>query len=398
MAITEESVRARFPALGRGQIYMDNAGGSQTLDTVIDSIKDYLTSTNVQLGANYPVSKQSTDMYTAAYAAGAGYINAELSEVVYGPSTTELFRVLSFALKFAAGDEIILSAFDHEANIAPWVDMAERQGLEIKWWKPERTTDPRLLPADLEKIISKKTKFVACTHVSNILGTIHDIKAIAKITHDAGALLCVDAVAYAPHRAVDVKELGVDFYSFSWYKVYGPHLAILYGSSAAQQHMKSLGHYFNSHKTMADKLGLAATSYELAQTIRHIVEYLGPQGSETWKFISEQEERLQVALLEYLRSRPEVTIYGVESSDPTLRVPTISFVVKGWDSKAFVEEFESKTAYGFRWGAFYSNRLVIDGLDLGNSGVVRVSLVHYNTRKCILGSFLFVVRVIYDAC
>ena len=131
-----------------------------------------------------------------------------------------MFRNLSFALEYPEGSELIISSIDHEANIAPWVDLAARRKLTIKWWTPKTKENPKLLASDLKELLTSKTVLVTCTHASNILGTIHDIKAIADAVHTIpGALLCVDAVAYAPHRQIDVKGLGVDFYSFSWYKV-----------------------------------------------------------------------------------------------------------------------------------------------------------------------------------
>jgi selenocysteine lyase/cysteine desulfurase len=138
-----------------------------------------------------------------------------------GASTTQLIRNLSYALSFPAGSELIVSLLDHEANIAPWVSLAAQQKLTIKWWKPkEESTHPKLLPEDLKELLTEKTVLVTCTHASNILGTIHDIKAIAEAVHSVpGAMLCVDAVSYAPHRRIDVRGLGVDFYAFSWYKV-----------------------------------------------------------------------------------------------------------------------------------------------------------------------------------
>jgi selenocysteine lyase/cysteine desulfurase len=228
--------------------------------------------------------------------------------------------------------------------------------------------------------LSDRTRLVTCTHVSNILGTIHDIKAIAKVVHEwPKAMLCVDGVAYAPHRPIDVKALDVDFYSFSWYKVYGPHISILYASQSAQENMKSLGHFFNPHNTVEDKIGLAGSSYELTQAITSVVDCLGPSGSSMWKSVSEQERQLQTILLNYLVNREDVTIFGETSPDPSLRVPTISFVVKGWNSRELVEAVERSSNFGFRWGGFYSNRLIREVLGLGSDGVVRVSMVFYNT-------------------
>ena len=301
-----------------------------------------------------------------------------------GSSTSQLFRNLSFALDFSKGSEIIVSKIDHEANIAPWVALAARHGLILKWWVPKTKQNPKLQPSDLKELLSHKTKLVTCTHASNILGTIHDIKAIAETVHTIpGALLCVDAVAYAPHRQIDIKALGVDFYSFSWYKVYGPHISILYASPNGLKAVSSLGHYFNHHETLQDKLGLAGSCYELTSSIPSIVSYFGPNPTETWAAIEKHEYELQRTLLEYLNARSDVTICGERDADPKRRVSTISFVVNGWKSQNVVEAVDkaSKGEIGIRWGAFYSNRLVEEVLGLGSDGVVRVSMVHYNTRE-----------------
>jgi selenocysteine lyase/cysteine desulfurase len=290
---------------------------------------------------------------------------------VLGPSTTQLFRNLSFAMKWQPGDEIIVSKLDHEANVASWVDIAARLNLTLKWWAPAPSTNPRLDTNDLMVLLTPRTRLVACTHASNLLGTIHDIKSIASIVHSRpNAMLCVDAVAYAPHRRIDVKALGVDFYAFSWYKVYGPHIAVLYGSQKAQEQMTSLGHYFNPSGTLENKLGLAGANYELTQAIPKVVQYLDGIGD-----FSAHEEKLAEILLTYLRGREDVTIYGESTADAKVRVPTISFAVKGWSSREVVETIEKQTVFGFRWGHFYSKRLCDDVLKTSEEGVVRVSMV-----------------------
>ncbi|KAF3769186.1 hypothetical protein M406DRAFT_92499 [Cryphonectria parasitica EP155] len=374
-------VRGSFPALGEKQVFFDNAGGSQILGTVIDSIRDYYVNSNVQLGATYHTGKTANTRYENAYQAAAKYINASRDEIVLGSSTTQLFRNTSATLTFQPGDELILSGIDHEANIAPWVDLAERQSLIIKWWKPSSRDQPRLTAADLGPLLSSKTRLVTCTHASNVLGTIHDLKAISTTIHAAApsALVCADAVAYAPHRKLDVQETGVDLYSFSFYKVYGPHIAMLYARrDTAQKQMRSLGHFFNPHETLENKLGLAGGSYELMSGIPAVTEYIESVG---WASIMKQEAELQRTLLEYLNGRPDVKVHGERSADGEVRVPTVSFTVEGWDSKELVEAVEKGTPFAFRWGAFYSNRLVHDFLGLDKSGVVRVSLVHYNTLE-----------------
>ncbi|KAL2142253.1 hypothetical protein VTI28DRAFT_1390 [Corynascus sepedonium] len=403
-----DAVRGSFPALAGGQVFFDNAGGSQTLGTVAERIREYLLSTNVQLGASYDIGKKATERYETGYRAAAEFIGASRDEIVLGPSTTQHFRNVSYALNFQEGDELVISAIDHEANIAPWLALAERQKLVLKWWKPNPTgapdagTNPKLLASDLPALLSNRTRLVTCTHASNVLGTIHDIKAIASTVrqHSPDALVCVDAVAYAPHRKVDVKDLGVDLYSFSWYKVFGPHLSILYTSPRALSALRSLAHFFNPHVTAENKLGLAAASYELVHALPAVTAYFSSpsshsddsdkEGNDRWAAIAAHEEILQRTLLDWLRSRgDEVIVYGEQSAGASARVPTVSFTVRGRGSRGIVEAVEAATggSLGIRWGAFYSERLVRDVLGFSSKsgeqdkkeGVVRVSMVHYNT-------------------
>jgi len=383
------TIRKQFPALAQKQVFMDNAGGAQVLQTVIDSITGYLSRNNVQLGASYPVSQASTNAFNEGHIAGARYINADPKDVVFGPATTQMFRNLSIALKIEPGSEIILSSLDHEANLAAWVQLAEWKNLTVKWWIPTKNTDsnPKLEPDDLKNLMTEKTRLVACTHTSNILGTITDIATLSKAIHETNSstLFCVDAVAYAPHAPIDVKALGVDFYSFSWYKVYGPHIAMLYASEKAQKELQSLGHYFKSGSTMEEKLGLAAANYESVQTVPQVVSYIKSVG---WDSISAQEEKIQEVLLAYLRSKPDtIKIYGEPSSDRRLRVPVISFRVKGQKSLGIIDAIEARSNYGCRNGHFYSKRLLENVLGIKDSddGVVRCSLLHYNTIEEVEG-------------
>lgn len=377
------AVRAQFPALQHKQIYFDNAGGSQILKSVVDEISKYLLSNNVQLGASYTIARESTRLFDEGCKAVAKYMNASPDEVVLGPSTTQLFRNLSQSLydHVTAETEIVVSKLDHEANIAAWVQLAKDRQAKLVWWDSPDKQNPQLDTDVLKGLMNEKTRLVTCTHTSNILGTINPIKAIAETVHThPEALLCVDAVAYAPHRAVDVKDLGVDFYSFSWYKVYGPHIASLYASRAAQKKMRTLGHFFKSTDCLENLLGLAAANYELTASIPAVCEYLQ---SVPWNQIVEHEEKLQGVLIDYLNSKPDVfTIWGQPVADRKKRVPVISFTVKGWKSKDVVDAIEARSDYACRWGSFYSNRLCeeVMGLDPVDA-VVRVSLCHYNSGK-----------------
>ena len=388
-SIDIDAVRSSFPALAGKQVYMDNAGGAQVLKPVIDSISQYLSNNNVQLGASYPIAQKSTSLFSAGHEAGAKYINADPSDVVFGPSTTQHFRNVSVALKVEPGQEIVLSNLDHEANLAPWVQMAKWKGLTVKWWIPSKNTNsnPKLEADDLKKLLSSKTRLVCCTHTSNILGTVTDVAALAKVIHETSpdALFCVDAVAYAPHAPVDVKAFGVDIYSFSWYKVYGPHIAMLYLSKKAQSQIEELGHYFKSRDTLEEMLGLAAGNYECVQAVPEVVTYLDKIG---WNSISAQEEKIQEVLLSYLRSKPDtIKIYGEPSSDRNLRIPVISFRVKGQSSLGIIDGIEARSNFGCRNGHFYSLRLLNDvlGISDGADGVVRCSLLHYNTVEEVEG-------------
>ncbi|KAL9051449.1 MAG: hypothetical protein Q9206_004703 [Seirophora lacunosa] len=381
-----DAVRSHFPALKQNQVFLDNAGGSQILSDAINSIRTYLEETNVQLGASYDVGQKATEKYNEGLQAAADFMNASVDEIVIGPSTTQLFSNLSqaFALSFPDDAEIICSSIDHEANISSWVRLAKIRNLTLKWWTPSSEPgDLKLTAENLRPLMSAKTKLVTCTHSSNILGTIHDIKGIADEVHKTpGAMLCVDGVAYAPHREVDVKALGVDFYSFSWYKVYGPHISVLYGSQAAQQNVTSLGHYFHTPAdTLATKLGLAAASYELVGTLPSILSYFGPDRKKTWSAIAAHEQRLQEILLDYLNARDDVVVYSERSADSKLRLPVISFSVKGKSSRDVVEKVDATSDFGIRWGHFYSKRMVDDLLGLQQDGVIRVSMVHYNTER-----------------
>src|SRR6266480_1894209 len=175
------AARRHFPALDQPQVFMDNAGGSQVLSSGIDGIATYLSTTNVQLGATYPVAQKSTSAYDRGVEVAAKYINASPSEVVLGSSTTQLFRNLSIALNFPPGSEIILSRIDHEANIAAWVQLAHWKNLTVHWWIPSASkTNPVLESADLKRLLTPKTRLVCCTHTSNILGGITNIAAIAE--------------------------------------------------------------------------------------------------------------------------------------------------------------------------------------------------------------------------
>jgi len=397
MALNIDFVRKQFPALSGEWVFFDNAGGSQTLQSVIDRINEYLLTSDVQLGASYEISQLAGERVNLAPKAMAELINAQKSsEIVMGPSTSMLMRILSLCMseKFKSGDEIIVTNCDHEANIGPWRDL-QKIGLEIKEWKINRDS-LRLELEDLENLISSKTQLVAVNHVSNVLGTINPIKEIASIVHDNGALICVDGVAYAPHRLIDVRELDVDFYAFSFYKVYGPHYALLYGKEPLLLDMPGINHFFIKQTDIPLKFQPGNVNFELSYGMIGFCDYLHElagfhsnedkenslrqKASTAFNLIKGHEELLSQRLLDYLKSSPKVRIIGEEVADGLKRVPTISFVTDGIKSDSITREVD-KYKIGIRYGHFYAKRL-IDALDLAKkNGVVRVSMVHYNALK-----------------
>lgn len=388
MAFDVDFARFQFPALADGFAYFDNAGGSLVLKTVADRIHDYLLTTSVQTGASYVHSQRASARLAEARARIALFMGAKRpEEIVFGPSTTALVQYLARAMayQFQPGDEVIVTRFDHESNIGAWLGL-EAFGVVIKFWEIDKNSFEIDLGA-LERLLSPRTRLVAVTHVSNILGTIHPIAEIARLVHAHGAKIVVDGVAYAPHRAIDVTALDVDYYVFSFYKTYGPHFAALYGRYDDLLALDSLYHYFYGRDKVPGKLEPGNPCYELAWGAAGIVDYfdaLGGHGGDraaierAFAGVAGHEASLGERLLAYLRDRNDIRIIGRRDSDPQNRVPTIAFKAVGRDSSAIVTEMD-KESIGIRHGDFHSRRL-IESLDLaGDHGVVRVSMVHYNT-------------------
>tara|TARA_R100000935_G_scaffold42932_2_gene65334 strand:- start:2194 stop:3417 length:1224 start_codon:yes stop_codon:yes gene_type:complete len=389
-------IRDKFPALKNGYTFMDNAGGSQILGNAINNIQDYYLHYNVQLGASYEVSANAGKALLKSTEKVAQFINASNpKEVIIGPSSTMLLRILSICISqnWAQGDEVIVTNSDHEANISCWKDL-EKKGKVIKVWQ----IDPDSLELNVESLkalLSNKTKLVAVTHCSNVLGTINPIKEIAQIVHHAGALICVDGVAFAPHRRVDVQELNVDFYVFSWYKVYGPHLAVMYGKLDLLIAMPGINHNFFKAEDVPYKFQPGNYNFELTYSLKAVPEYLEELYDHhfeenkfsmvekyvaSFNLIASYEAQLAQELLSYLKNVPEITIIGNSSADSNKRVPTIAFIHKNLKSSEIVELVDKKHI-GIRYGDFYAKQLIKD-LDLEQyNGVVRVSLVHYNTLE-----------------
>ncbi|KAB0675678.1 cysteine desulfurase-like protein [Aureimonas leprariae] len=390
MQLDLDFVRSQFPALAGEWAYMDNAGGSQVLRRVADRVADYLLTSNVQTGASYAPSQLSLKRVSETRDAFARFMNCDPGEIVEGPNTTILLRFLSEAMtsRLRPGDEIILTNVDHEANIGPWL-RHEARGVTIKWWR----CDPETFELDLDDLralVTERTRLVCVTHASNILGTINPIPEIARIAHEAGAELVVDAVAYAPHRAIDVKALGADYYVFSVYKVFGPHHAVMYGRRDKLEALDNIYHYFFDKDRVPHKLEPGNINYECAWGSIGAVDYVEELGTRAgaprgraaieagFALIAEQERVVTARLMDFLLSRNSVRVVGRPSTAVEDRVSTVSFTVGDESSKRIVEAVDAAKV-GIRHGDFYARRVVEEHGLMRQDGVVRVSMIHYNT-------------------
>ena len=390
-------IRAQFPALDTPWALFDNAGGSAPAHQVIERVRDHLSRRPFQLGATYELSAQASEAVAEGRETAAHLMNADPGEIVFGSSSTALTGLLSRALRplWREGDEVIVTDLDHETNIGSWRRLAET-GIVVKEWR-FNTETASLELEDLEPLLTERTRLVAFTHCPNVVGNIHDARAFCARIREAGALSCVDGVAFAPHRRVDVAALGADFYFFSFYKTYGPHLAALFGRRELLEAARSQNHFFIGEHEVPYKLEPGGVNYELVASLPGIIDYYealdrrhhrgdvdpGLMFDRVSDLFAQQEMDLARPLLGFLSEHPRVRLYGLAEADPARRVPTISFSVDDIDSATLPTALDERH-FATRYGHFYAHR-AIERLGLaGRNGVVRVSMVHYNAPGEVL--------------
>jgi len=319
-------------------------------------------------------------------------MNGTDGEVILGPSTSVLLQMLAgcYAKALKPGSEIIVAQTGHEANVGPWKHL-DRLGFSLRWWEMDPATFSCQI-SDLEELLSEQTALVAFPHVSNLLGEIVDVEAITSLVHSAGARVVVDGVAYAPHRAMDVSAWNVDWYAYSTYKVYGPHMAALWGQRDAMAELSGPNHFFVPDDDLPYKFEVGGVNHEGCAGIRGLRDYLAFLADvgdlqaldraaieRAFDVMTACELPLQARLIEYLRSRTDVRIIG-PIDDGLSRVGTISFV-HDTKSSAEITEAVNRSGIGIRHGHMYAYHLCeAAGLD-PEDGVVRTSLVHYNTME-----------------
>jgi cysteine desulfurase family protein (TIGR01976 family) len=389
-------IRESFPALNSGDnfIFFDNGAGAQIPQGVLDAVQHHLVSRNVQRGGRYRHSREVDASIQSARESVATFLNArEPAEVAFGMNATSFIRIVSQAIAEIPGNrrEIIVSDLDHEANVATWLDL-QRRGFEIRWWKMRE--DGSLHTSDLEPLLSSRTRLVACTVASNALGSIVNVKEVARLAHAAGAEVFLDAVHYAPHGSLDVQDLDCDYLVCSGYKIFAPHMGFVWGKRAALEALPTFREDFIPNQVPM-KIEVGTFVYENVAGMDAAIGYLeqlgtrvqpgAPQASrrarlvQAMEAIRAYEASLSRELIKELSAVDGVTVYGVR--DPlkvNSRVPTVCFNLRGV-APATVSERCAAQAIGVRDGNMYSPRLLQRLHIPVDTGAVRASLVHYNT-------------------
>jgi cysteine desulfurase family protein (TIGR01976 family) len=396
ITLDTDFVRAQFPAFSHPDAarwaHLENAGGSYVPHQVIDVLTTFFTATKVQPYWDFAPSARAGEAMDLAKARMPATFNAEPTEVHFGPSTTQNTYVLAQALRagMLADAEVIVTNQDHEANIGAWRRLADT-GVTVHEWAVDATTGMLHL-ADLDALLNERAALVAMTHASNIAATINPVAGVAERVHSVGGLLCVDGVSYAPHARIDVAELECDIYLYSAYKTYGPHVGMMYVAAEAADTMANQGHFFNAgtatgrlvpagpnHAEIAACGGVMA--YYDAVHAHHFgsgadddVAMLG----DVFDLFGTHEAALMKPMAEFLTTRDGVHLVGSQSGEHADRAPTFAF----WSERSrsadiYQALIDADVSCGH--GHFYAIRLVQAlGLD-PDDGLVRLSMVHYNT-------------------
>ncbi len=396
-------IRAHFPALSSDTIYFDNPGGTQIAREVLERIQQYLYYTNANHGGEFRTSRESDATVAEARLAVAEFLNAARpEEIVFGPNMTTLTLSISRSLArtLQPGDELVVTRLDHDGNVAPWLLIAEDRGCSVRWVDIHEE-DCTLDMADLERQITERTKIVAVGYASNAVGTINDVRRAVKLAHQVGAICFVDAVQYAPHKAIDVQALDCDLLACSAYKFFGPHLGILYGKYELLDKLTAYK-VRPASNLPPDKFETGTQSFEAIAGTLGAMEYFewvgktfGSAFAKTYQdtfsgrrlalkqgmaAIAAYELELNHSLLEGLGSIPGLQIRGITSPHSLdKRVPTFSFTLQDWSPQAIAEAMDGEGINVWN-GNFYALS-VTERLGLEEQGgLLRVGLAHYNTQ------------------
>ena len=400
-------IRREFPALavkddGRPRIFLDNPGGTQIARRAIERMTDYLTAMNANAGGHFITSRDSDRLLDEAHAAMADFLGTtDPAEIIFGQNMTTLtFHVSrSIGRMLSPGEEIVVTRMDHDANVSPWLMLAEDHGAAVRWLDFDPATSRYRLDA-LDDILSERTRLVAVNYASNAIGTINDVRSIASAAREVGALTYVDAVQFAPHVLTDVSALGADFLACSSYKFYGPHQGILWGR---RDLLESLTPYkvrpasdelpgrFEtgtlSHEGLAGVLGTVEHWAWIGETMG------GAPGRDTgipasggrrerikaaFDVVVEYEQSLCRKLINGLTQIDGVRIHGLtDPSDDADRVPTVAVTMDGRSPDVLCRALADANI--FTWDGHYYAVEVVNRLGLMDAGgMLRIGLGQYN--------------------
>ena len=403
-----DEIRRMFPALsiqdnGRRRIYFDNPAGTQVSNQVVEAMRDCLIESNANILGGFETSNRADRVLSEARRAMADFLNASSSEeIIFGQNMTTLTLHLSRSIgrQLSSGDEIILSRMDHDANISPWLLLAEDLNLEIKWL-PFNTETFEFDLNELDTLITNRTKLICVGGASNLLGTINNIKAISQKAGNMGILTYIDAVQLAPHVAIDVQDIGCDFLVCSAYKFFGPHQGILWGK-------KEVMHLLKPYKVrpateeLPSCFETGTQSHEGIAGITASVDYFAWIGDKYAKeyvdknqhknqqtqvihaalnYLFEYESTLTDCLIEGLQTINHLKIQGITEKEALQRrLPTVAFTIKGKKSPDIAAALARENI--FVWSGHSYALEVIKTLNLYDTGgVVRIGPVHYNSSK-----------------
>jgi cysteine desulfurase family protein (TIGR01976 family) len=419
-------VRSQFPSLaqtvnGHPVAFLDGPGGTQVPQCVIDAIANYLRRDNANTGGAYATSRRTDAMIAEARSAIADFLHCAADEIVFGPNMTTLTYAMSRAIgraitgravkdrELKPGDEIVVTRLDHDANVSPWLQMAEDFGLTVRWAEIH-DEDCTLDMTDLASKINSNTKLVAVGYASNAVGTINPVKEIVRLAHAVGALAYVDAVHYGPHGLIDVAALDCDFLVCSTYKFFGPHMGVLFGKS---EHLKRLRPYKVRPNTNAipNCWEWGTLNHESIAGIAACVEYLADLGRQAstsrdgrlgcpssearpqetserraaikavYEAIHEHESTLLKGIIAGLKKIPGLKIYGItEPARFDERCATLAIRITGHTPLELATKLGERGI--FTWDGNYYALNLTEHLDVEKSGgFLRIGLVHYNTME-----------------
>ena len=387
MAYDVAAVRAKFPALADGNAYLDGAAGTQTPMSVIDAIGDAYRAGISNLGGAFPSSVRSGAIVSDCRQAVADLVGGNPDGVILGPNMTTLTYRLSVVLakQWSAGDEIVVSRLDHDANIRPWIQAAERAGVVVRWAEVE--TDTGELPAaQYGDLVGPRTKLVALTAASNAIGTRPDVAAITAAAHAHGALAYIDGVHATPHGPVDVAALGADFYATSAYKWTGPHIGAVIADPGLLETLRP-DKLAPSGDEVPDRFEWGTSAFADLAGVTAAVEHLagldpGATGTRRQRILTSMaaserhEQQLFAVLLAGLGALPNVTTYG----NARRRAATAYFNLAGRSPGSVAEHLASRGVNVWNGDNYAYELTTLFGIRSSGSAV-RAGLVHYNDRS-----------------